>query len=355
MRYSRDLCGARRERRAAPLALALCLAPTPAFSQSSAESVRLAWVRDEGAEQCPDVVAVQRSVTSRVGHDPFRADAATSIDAVVRRLDGAFVARFFVRGPNGEALGNREFTSANERCEAIVEAVALALAIVIDPTVALRPTAQPATNSEAQPPVVQQPPRRRARPSQPSAAQPVAPTVARGPRVAAIGAFASALGLLPSLAAGASIEGEIHWAPWFSTHVSGAWFAEQRTRTTLSEFGFSFVGAHIAPCFDPLASAQDARASFALCAGLSVGATFAAVIGQRATDGGSRPWAAIVPSARGRLRIVGPLVLDARVGLALAAARASFIEELPAPAQPTLVFEQSVGSLFASLGLGIIH
>jgi RNA polymerase sigma factor (sigma-70 family) len=147
--------------------------------------------------------------------------------------------------------------------------------------------------------------------------------------------FASALGLLPNYAAGASIDSEIHWSPWLSTQVSGFWLPEQRTRTALSEFGFSFVGAHVTPCIDPLASAQGARASFALCAGVSVGATFAAVIGQRATDGGSRPWSAIVPSARGRLRIAGPLVLDARVGLVLAAARASFVvDEMPEPTQP---------------------
>jgi hypothetical protein len=117
-------------------------------------------VRDERAEQCPDGVAVQRSVGSRVGHDPFRADAATSIDAVIRRVEGTFVARFFVRGPNGEALGNREFTSANERCDAIAEAVALALAIVIDPTVALRPDPQPAALSANPPPVDGTPPAR---------------------------------------------------------------------------------------------------------------------------------------------------------------------------------------------------
>jgi hypothetical protein len=347
------------------LALALTVCARPVFSQSNDETVRLAWVRDEGAEPCPDASAVQRAVVSRVGRDPFRADARTSIDAVVRRAEGSFVARFFVRGPNGEPLGNREFSSTNERCEAIVETVALALAIVIDPTVALRPDPSPdstaaiaTTPATAASPVALTstvaPPQRRRTQHRPVAPTTV-PTNDGVARLAAAGSFAMSAGALPSFAAGASIDVKIRWLPWLWTDVTGQWFAEQRTRTALSEFGFAFVGASLAPCVDPLASAPDARAAFALCMGVAVGSTFAAVLGQRATDGGARPWVAIVPSVRGRVRVTGPLVLDARLGVAAAALRASFFEELPVPASATLVFEQSIATLVASIGLGIIH
>ncbi len=331
--------------------VAALLAARSASAQERDDSVRFAWARDEGAESCPDEADVRRAVTDRVGRDPFLDGAPNSIDAIIRRTPTGYTARFFVRGPNGESLGTRELTSAAPTCGPITEALALALAIVVDPTVALRPdpprttltTSGVAASQSTSAPVALS--RRRAR---------AAPMRAR-PMALSLGAsFAGALGVLPSVALGTSIDGELRFSRWISADVSARWLAEQRATTMLSEYALSMASASGAVCVDPLGFLSDTRASFALCAALTIGAISASALRQRAIDGGVRPWVALGPALRGRLRLIGPLALEARVGATFAFARNAYLEEVVDLARITTVFEQPVVGGYGALSVSVV-
>lgn len=320
---------------------------TSSAAQERGDNVRFAWVRDDGAESCPDASMVRRAVSERVGRDPFNDAARTSIDAVVRRSSTGFSARFFVRGATGESLGTRELTSAAPTCEPIAEALALALAIVIDPTVALRP--DPTTNA----PRALAPTQTTSRPPPSRAAFRAAPEASPLSLSLSL-SFAGALGVLPFAAVGASLEGELRFSRWIYAELAARWLAEQRVSTSLSDYALSIASSMANVCVDPLASAVDARASFVLCGSLSVGALSASATRQRALDGGVRAWVALGPSARGRLRIVGPLALEARFGATFALARNAYVEEIGDPFSSSTVFEQPLVGGHATLGIGVV-
>lgn len=324
----------------------------PASGQEREDNVRFAWVRDEGAELCPDATVVRRAVSDRVGRDPFSERARTSIDAIVRRESQGFTARFFVRGAAGEPLGTREFTSAAPTCEPIVEALALALAIVIDPTVALRPEPSVSTSivrASVVPSSITVVPRR-----PPILAVSAVPTSRLPQSLSLALSFDAALGLLPTVGFGTSLDAHLRFSRWIAADLSARWLAEQRTSTTISDYALSVTTASAGVCVDPLATTSAARASFAACAALGVGAISASALRQRAIEGGVRPWVALGPALRGQLRIVGPLVLEARLGATFALARNAYLEESGEPVTSSIVFEQPLVGGYASLGFGVV-
>ncbi|MBL8684180.1 MAG: hypothetical protein JNK05_33710 [Myxococcales bacterium] len=330
---------------------ATLLVAVPASGQEREDNVRFAWVRDEGAETCPDATVVRRAVSDRVGRDPFSERARTSIDAIVRRNSQGFVARFFVRGASDEPLGTREFTSAAPTCEPIVEALALALAIVIDPTVALRPEPLVSTSivrASVTPSPIAAVPRR-----SPSLTLTALPTSRSQMALALSLSFDAALGVLPTVGFGPALDAHLRFSRWIAADLSSRWLAEQRTSTALSDYALSMASSSASVCVDPLGSTSASRASFAACAALSAGAISASALRQRAIEGGVRPWVALGPALRGQLRVVGPLVLEARLGATFALARNAYLEESGEPVTSATVFEQPLVGGYASLGFGV--
>ena len=129
--------------------LGLLLASSPALA---APSARLAYVREAGAESCPDEEGLRRAVAARLGYDPFFVWARVTVVAHVRKDAGAYHAEVTLVDEGGVSRGKRAVTSPGDDCAPLVGALALTISLALDP-LSLAP-AQPAT----------EPPRPRPRP-----------------------------------------------------------------------------------------------------------------------------------------------------------------------------------------------
>ena len=74
----------------------------------AAPSSRLVYGRGEGAEQCPDELALRRAVAARIGYDPFFPWARVTVTAEVRRIAEKLQGRVTIIDPNGTKKGARE-------------------------------------------------------------------------------------------------------------------------------------------------------------------------------------------------------------------------------------------------------
>jgi hypothetical protein len=96
--------------------IGLLAATLPSWTAMAAPGARLVYSRTADAESCPDEDALRRAVAARVGYDAFFPWAKRTITATITRTEGA--------------------------CGELLDAVALAVAIAIDPRLVLAgPTA----------------------------------------------------------------------------------------------------------------------------------------------------------------------------------------------------------------------
>ncbi|MEO7094648.1 MAG: hypothetical protein ABI175_15430, partial [Polyangiales bacterium] len=119
----------------------LVLLATKGFAAdaTTAPTVRLSWVRAQGAEGCIDRDTLARDVSARLGRDAFAGAPQRSIEGIVAREGKRWVARLYVRDPAGVLVGDREIASDAADYSALGGAVTLAVALVIDPEAALAP------------------------------------------------------------------------------------------------------------------------------------------------------------------------------------------------------------------------
>lgn len=234
----------------------------PAFGAdppaASTNTFALAWVRDDGAEGCPAGRDFADEVAHRLGRSPFDARAPRSIEIHVERDATEFRSRVFVREQDGGVTGRRVLASPD--CRALFSATALAVALVIDPDVALREDAT-ATQSVARfelpepprlptssaPAGVTSPTPTPSTPDRPAASQP-----ARGRPDRASAALNAALtvGLLPESTPGVELRVRArplaHWQ--FS---AGALYATPGTATTdAASFGVSLTAFSLSALLD---------------------------------------------------------------------------------------------------------
>jgi hypothetical protein len=97
------------------------------------ESTRLAYVRGQGAERCPDEKALRLAVLDRLGYDPFVAWAPKTVHAEVARDGPKLRARVYLADSDGRARGSRELSAPADECDKLLAAAALAISIAIDP------------------------------------------------------------------------------------------------------------------------------------------------------------------------------------------------------------------------------
>jgi len=102
-------------------------------SARAGESTRLAYVRGQGAERCPDEKALRLAVLVRLGYDPFVAWAPKTVHAEVAREGSKLRARVYVADSDGRARGSRELFAPADECDKLLAAAALAISIAIDP------------------------------------------------------------------------------------------------------------------------------------------------------------------------------------------------------------------------------
>jgi hypothetical protein len=124
----------------------LCLARVAA----AAPTARLVYSRAADAESCPDEGALRRAVAARVGYDPFFAWAHRTVVANVVRRERSFVASVDLIDEGGIAHGARELHVDGE-CGELLDAVALAIAIAIDPQSLVAPATSPPSAPEEPP------------------------------------------------------------------------------------------------------------------------------------------------------------------------------------------------------------
>jgi hypothetical protein len=122
------------------------LSPQRADAQTApaakAPRVHLSWVRDaEAAEACPDASQVQADVARRLGYSPFVAgdQNSASIEVLVTHSKTSWQAAAVMRDADGTLRGNRRVDSAAADCHSLAAAAALAIALMIDPEIIVRP------------------------------------------------------------------------------------------------------------------------------------------------------------------------------------------------------------------------
>jgi len=93
--------------------------------------------------ECRQAADVARAVEDRLKHPSFGPQPRFLIDGVVERAGGQWRARLTLVDQTGSVLGDREVTSAEEACGSIDARVTLVVALLIDPSAALRAPEQP--------------------------------------------------------------------------------------------------------------------------------------------------------------------------------------------------------------------
>jgi hypothetical protein len=174
---------------------------------------RLSYERRPGAEFCPDEAALRRAVAARLGEDPFTPDGPRTFHLTLSGSDGKLRGTVELE-TNGLVEGRRELESDAETCSELVEAMALAVSLTINPNLIVgdvmpAPVEPQPQRPEPEPPP---PPVTPVRPPPPEPAPPTraAPTARQrsteGARVALAAGAAThlALGTGPGLAAGGS-------------------------------------------------------------------------------------------------------------------------------------------------------
>ncbi|HLM76360.1 MAG TPA: hypothetical protein VK459_26825, partial [Polyangiaceae bacterium] len=131
---------------------------------------RLEYSRGPGAEHCPDEETLRSAVSTRLGYDPFRADAPRTITAAIARAGRSLNAVVKLLDASGNVTGKRDLTSTQNDCSELVGAMTLAISIAIDPQSELRGPASPAPPVPTAPEPPAEPP-----PAEPPPAEPPTP------------------------------------------------------------------------------------------------------------------------------------------------------------------------------------
>ena len=268
-----------------------------------ARQIRLSWVRDDGAASCPDARVIEARTRAWLGRDPFADDAPSAVEVTVGRQGEALVARIRIRADDGSPSGQRQITS--EDCDTLASAVALALAIHVDPDVIVGGT----------PPVPRSPPR----PPEPPRSDTVTPAPARSAEGSiAVGALVAS-GLLPSAAPGIRVAAGLALGPRWRVVVSGAMLPARETAGGPLAFGLAAAGA--GACFALL---EGRVGRLGPCAELHGGEFHALVYTLEAVPPGTRFWAGESTMARFELRALAPFSIALGAGVVLPATRPHF-------------------------------
>ncbi len=309
-----------------------------------AEPVRIEYQASPG---CPDAVTFSAAVNART----TRARAASAGErartfVVVVAPDGRGVAgRVTIRDLDGREL-RRDVTGAT--CAEVADALALVVALAIDPHASVTPialppaasappssastphssTPAPPPASAARPPTVLPSPSVSALPPPRSSPSPLAPRTAR----VAFGALGAggvfSTGVTPSTLFGLDVFAELRLAAddWMTPSFRIAF--ERTASDTLTGANGTARFVWTAGRFDACVRGWRAgRLSIGPCARAEVGAISAAGGGVTHPKNETGPWLALAPAVRARVSIADVLFLDADLALRVALARETFYFE----------------------------
>ena len=109
----------------------LCLALPGASDNQSFAVFRYKRLLPES--QCLDGAAVQDTVSAKLGYDPWREEAPLHIDAMISVAEDVLTANIRFMEEDGTLLGERVIRSKDNNCYELMNAMALAISIAIDP------------------------------------------------------------------------------------------------------------------------------------------------------------------------------------------------------------------------------
>jgi hypothetical protein len=362
----------RRDLRRLSCALAVTTWCFPAVASASDRIIpaRLAWVRDESAQSCPDALQMEARLRSRLDVDPFTGTPQRLIEAIVRRTEGIFVAHIAVRGIDGALLGTRDLTSASADCGGLANAAVVAMAMSL--TIGDEASETDLDSASSAPPDASDSSPRSASDAPSAAPSSAAPTASAtslaplhlvvdterpplaqppaGPPAIATSVHASANamfhgGILPLLGAGFGLQVDARIHRYARVGVGLAWLPDQGTYTLAGRFDFGLTAATAGVCIDVLGSSPH---TFAFCAAAWLGGIHTVVYDLQPIAPGLVPWFGISNTIRVSFRLVGPLEIQFEGGGILNVTRNHF-----ALSDGAAVFVQSPIGFIGRVGLGV--
>jgi hypothetical protein len=166
--------------------------------------VTLSYLRDPGAEACPDERWIRQAVSARLGADPFVEAGEVRIEARISKAARGLIGTIAVTDNAGARLGRRELASATGDCLELASAMELAMAIAVDPQYLTRPPPAEPAPVVAPAPV---PPPPASVPAPVPQPPPVVPSSSVGLQLhaGALGAFGLSPNVVPAAVLGASL------------------------------------------------------------------------------------------------------------------------------------------------------
>lgn len=284
---------------------------------------RLSWVRGDGAEGCIAEKELERAVAARLGRNPFDEGAEQTIEASITRGDQTgWKAQIRVRDPKGNASGKRDLDVESDDCRAIGDAVALAMALAIDPNAELGEAPPPLSvaspNASVAPTAVATgtcPVAPVCKAEAPCSCPPPMQTTTRGTLT---GRALLAGGILPGAAYGAAVGGDFVIGRFRST-LAWYWLSESER----SGFAFGLSTAAAGACFDAIRSDS---MTLGICTAFELGAMHSVVKDPNLVpDGpGEQVWAALELGPRLGWRGPGPLYAELGGSLVVPVTRPEF-------------------------------
>jgi hypothetical protein len=272
------------------------LSAMPARAAERPRRTALSWVRDQGAESCISPEALKRDVALRLGREPFQEPADHRIEGIVRREEARWVARLYEHDAQGRRLGMRTIESQSADCRELDAAVALAVALIIDPDMGR------ASSSAAFPePSPRAAPGDATRPTYDETARLPAPVTPVGPvmpatyqptraqptPVALMVGASLAQDLLPGLAPGFSIATDVGFGSHLHGRLGALYAPERRRRETTMDFALGLTAASLGICYETRGALGPVA-----CASLLGGALHAVVYSPEPARPGDRGWGA---------------------------------------------------------------
>ena len=288
-----------------------------ASEAADAQHFSWSWVRLAGAETCAPAEVIASGVRARLGRDPFTTPAERHIEGWVERRDDRWLAHLNVTGPDGGAIGARQLESSEATCATLVDAVTLAVVLMIDPQASLaapQPPEPPKTATGAHPDptpaalAAPQPPPMPVVPAQAVTAREPSPQPpgAREPGLAMTAALRALAvwGVLPRVSAGVEAGAELELSRRVGFGAAVGFLPTVRTDD--KRFAFGLMEASLGPCVKLVG---ETRTRLGLCAEAQLG-----IIQALTYDYDVDPlpptdhfWFALRAGTRLNQRLVGPL------------------------------------------------
>ena len=298
------------------------------------ESARLVYQRGRGAEACPNGAALAAEVIARLGYDPFADGAARTLEVTIALEGGALSARLALGAPETAQPSTHRLVSTALDCSVLHPALALAIALAIDPARALALDAAPALRappaapSTVAPPPVAPPPR--------TSAGGVAAPRPRGHGALYAGAYA-AVAAGPATTGGVDVGGGVVYRRFsIAAELRGDIPSSGGVLGGNVEVGRVLVG--VVPCFR--------AAAFGICGLASVGVSLARGRGFVVSRSAQAPFVAV------GARLLAEIPLARRIALGLHADVLGLLTRLVLRVDATVSYADAPAS--GTFGLDLI-